>query len=120
MTDAGHYDLVVNLGHMETQDAVETIAMTASHKKFQPMTYSLNCMKNIALSSRIKAAISENDPTMEVKSDRGTVYVYARAFKRKNQAKLLAFKETIRQMEGVQHVEVYVKKEIFESKARGN
>ena len=120
ITDPGLYDLVVNLGHMESQDAVETIAMTASHKKFQPMTYSLNCMKNIALSSRIKAAFGEIDPKMEVKSDRGAVYVFAGALKRKQQSKLLAFKERIKQTDGVEHVEVYVKKEIFESKARGN
>ena len=123
ISDSSFYDLVVNIGHMgaeDAEDAVETIASTAKHKKFQPMTYSLNCMKNIALSCKIKAAFIDIDPKMEIKSEKGTVYVFTGAFKRKKQDRLIVFKQEIEKLEGVEHVEVYVKKEIFNSKARGH
>jgi cytidylate kinase len=123
ISDSSLYDLVINIGHMEAEDAedaTETIVIAAKHKKFQPMTYSLNCIQNIALSCRIKAKFIDIDPKMEIKSDRGTVYVFTNAFKHKKQDKLIAFKENILKAEGVEHVEIYVKKEIFESKARGH
>lgn len=123
IADSSLYDLVINVGHMaaeDAEDATETIAITAMHKKFQPMTYSLKCVKNIALSCRIKTTFIDIDPKMKVKSDRGTTYVFTNAFKHKKQDKLIAFKEDILKTEGVEHVEVYVKKEIFESKARGH
>ena len=123
ISDSSLYDLVVNIGHMgaeDAEDAVETIASTAKHKKFQPMTYSLNCMNNIALSCKIKAAFIDIDPKMEIKSEKGTVYVFTGAFKRKKQDRLIDFKQEIMKLEGVEHVEVYVEKEIFNSKARGH
>jgi len=123
ISDSSIYDLVVNIGHMgaeDTEDAVETIVGTAKHKKFKPMTYSLNCMKNIALSCKIKAAFCQIDPKMEVKSDRGTVYVFTGAFRRKKQDQLIDLKQQIMKLDGVEHAEVYVKKEIFDSKSRGH
>jgi hypothetical protein len=123
ISDSALYDLVVNIGHMgaeDAEDAIETITSTAKHKKFQPMTYSLNCMKNLALSCKIKATFIHTDPGMEVKSDKKTVYVFTPAFKRKKQEQLIELKHEVMKLDGVEHVEVYVKKEIFESKARGH
>ena len=104
----------------DSEDAIETITSTAKHKKFQPMTYSLNCMKNIALSCKIKATFIDTDPRMEVKSDKKTVYVFTPAFKRKKQQQLIELKQEIMKLDGVEHAEVYVRNEIFGSKARGH
>ena len=120
--DSNLYDLVINIGHMgvdDAEDAVETIATTAMHQKYQPMTYSLNCMKNIALSCRVKATYMNSYPKMEVKSHKGTVYVFTGASKRKKQDQLIELKQDIMKLAGVDHVEVYVEKEIFERKSRG-
>jgi len=116
VTNPMNYDLIINAGHLGTsdmQDAVETVINTARHKKYQPNTYSINCLKNIALSCRIKAALADRHPNIEVKSDKGNVYVLAKVIKRKNQEKALAFKQEILQIEGVEHVEVYGQKEAF-------
>ena len=123
ISDAALYDLVVNIGPMgdeDIQNAIETIAVTARQKKFEPMTYSINCIKNIALSGKVKAAFIDSHPKMEVRTDKGTVYLLAPALRRKNQKDILAFKNKIMEMEGVEHVEVYVKQEIFNDMARGN
>lgn len=116
------YDLIINVGHIgadDTEDAVETIIDTAGHMKFQPNTYSLNCLKNIALSCRVKAALVEKDANVEARSDKGNVFVYTKTMKRKNHAKGLAFKEEVMKIEGVQNVEVYSDKKSFLNFALG-
>lgn len=123
VTHPAFYDLVINVGHIgpdDAENAVETIVNTANHKKFQPNTYSINCMKNIALSCRIEAALIDRDPGVEVLSDKGTVYVYTKIMKRKNQKLGLAIKENIMQIDGVRHVEVYGDREKFTQCATGN
>jgi cytidylate kinase len=123
ITNPIFYDLIINVGHIgsdETDDAVETIVNTAGHKKYQPNTYSINCMKNIALSCRVEAALIDKDPGIEVISDKGNLFVYARALKRKSQKQALAFKEEIMNIDGVEHVEVYRDKENFNKCATGN
>ena len=123
ISDSALYDLVVNIGPMgdeDIKDAIETIAITARQKKFEPMTYSVNSLTNIALSCKVKAAFIDSHSKMEVRSDKGTVYLLVPALRRKNQKTILELKNKIMELEGVEHVEVYVKKEIFEDMARGN
>ena len=120
--DSSHYDLVINVGRMEaedTDDAIATIIGAAQHKKYQPMTYSLNCMKDIALSLQVKASFIDELPNLEIKSERGTVFLFSKMFKRKKQEQVLALKSEIMKIEGVKHIEMYSSKEVFENKARG-
>ncbi|MBL7207938.1 MAG: cytidylate kinase-like family protein, partial [Desulfobacterales bacterium] len=82
LTDPNLYDLVINIGHIQDDDvegALETIINTVKHKKFQPLTYSLRCMKNVAMSCRVRATLADIDSKMQVKSDEGTVYIYTKA-----------------------------------------
>lgn len=122
VTNPIFYDLIINVGHIgadDTEDAVDTIIDTAGHKKFHPNTYSINCLKNIALSCRVKATLVEKDAKIEVKSDKGNVFVYTKTMKRKNHNKGLAFKEEIMKIEGVAHVEVYSDKKSYLNFALG-
>jgi cytidylate kinase len=122
VTNPIFYDLIINVGHIwmdDTEDAVETVVDTAGHKKFHPNTYSTNCLKNIALSCRVKAALIDKDINVEVKSDKGNVFVYAKTMKRKNHKLILAFKEEIMKIEGVAHVEVYGDKKSYLNFALG-
>lgn len=122
VTNPIFYDLIINVGHIDAndiEDAVETIINTAGHKKFQPNTYSINCMKNIALSCRVRAALIDKDPGIEVKSHKGNVFVFTKTLKRKNQKQGLAYKEEIKKIDGVTHVEVYSERETFLNFAHG-
>jgi cytidylate kinase len=122
IADSSRYDLVINLGQMgadDTEDAIETILNTAQHKKFQPMTYSLNCMKDIALSLQVKASFSDLDPKMEIRSERGTVFLFSKTFKRKKKDLVLSFRSDVMKVEGVKNIEIYSNKEVFDNKARG-
>ncbi|MDL1963858.1 MAG: cytidylate kinase-like family protein [Deltaproteobacteria bacterium] len=122
LMDPNLYDLAINIGHIKSndvEDAIETIVSTVKHKKFQPMTYSLRCMKNIAISCRVRATLTDIDSKMQVKSDEGTVYIYTRAIKKKAQNKALEMKQKVMKIEGVKHVEVYVDYDLFSSVAHG-
>jgi len=122
VTNPIFYDLIINVGRIwldDTEDAVEMIVNTAGHKKFHPNTYSMNCLKNIALSCRVKAALIDKDVNVEVKSDKGNVFVYTKSMKRKNHKTRLAFKEEIMKIDGVENVEVYGDKKSFLNFALG-
>ncbi len=95
------------------EDAVETIINTVEHKKFQPMSYSLRCIKNIARSCRVRATLADIDSKMQVKSDDGTVFIYTRSIKKKAQNKALEMKQKVMKIEGVKHVEVYIDYDLF-------
>jgi len=116
VTDPNLYDLVINIGHIKDDDvegALETIISTVEHKKFQPMTYSLRCMKNVAMSCRVRATLADIDSKMQVKSDEGTIYIYTKAVKKKAQDKVLEMKQKVMKLEGVKHVEVYIDYDLF-------
>ena len=122
LTDPNLYDLSINIGHIkgdDVEDALETIISAVKHKKFQPMTYSLRCMKNIAMSCRVRATLADIDSKMQVKSDEGTVYIYTKAVKKKAQNKALEMKQKVMQLEGVKHVELYVDYDLFSTVAHG-
>ena len=122
ITDPNLYDLVINIGHIkgdDIEDALETIISTVEHKKFQPMTYSLRCMKNVARSCRVRATLADIDPKMQVKSDEGTIYIYTKAVKKKAQDKVLEMKQKVMRLEGVKHVEVYIDYDLFAKVSHG-
>jgi cytidylate kinase len=122
VTDPNLYDLVINIGHIkgdDVEDALETIIGTVEHKKFQPMTYSLRCMKNVAMSCRVRATLADIDSKMQVKSDEGTIYIYTKAVKKKAQDKVLEMKQKVMRLEGVKHVEVYIDYDLFAKVSHG-
>lgn len=122
ITDPNLYDLVINIGHIkgdDVEDALETIISTVEHKKFQPMTYSLRCMKNVAMSCRVRSTLADIDSKMQVKSDEGTVYIYTKAVKKKAQDKVLEMKQKAMRLEGVKHVEVYIDYDLFAKVSHG-
>ena len=122
LMESNLYDLAINIGHIKDDDvenALETIISAVKHKKFQPMTYSLKCMKNIAMSCRVRATLTDIDSKMQVKSDEGTVYIYTKAIKKKAQNKALEMKQKVMKIEGVKHVEVYVDYDLFSTVAHG-
>jgi len=98
VTNPNLYDIIINIGHIKDNDvevALETIISTVEHKKFQPMTYSLRCMKNVAISCRVRATLADIDSKMQVKSDEGTIYIYTKAVKKKAQNKVLEMKQKV-------------------------
>ncbi|MFO7737031.1 MAG: cytidylate kinase-like family protein [Desulfatiglandaceae bacterium] len=117
-TDPSHYDLVINLSQIDSAEAVKIIRETVSYPRFKPMTYSLHCMEDLALSSRVKALLWERFPGIRVRADRGTLVIETAALKREKEKKVNAIKELAGKIPGVEYVEVHIDNHIFRPVSR--
>ena len=106
--DPEFYDLVVDLTHQTLEEAAEAIARLARQKKFQPMTYSLDALADQELASRVRAALIDLDPEIQVRTNRGVVHVLTTGLKREEKKKAEAIKKRLADMPGVQRLEVQV------------
>jgi predicted TIM-barrel fold metal-dependent hydrolase len=93
--------------------------MTA-YRKFQPMTYSIKCLRNKELASRVRMALIERFPDVRVQADGSTIIVETKAIKREKQKKTEAIKELAGGVEGVGYVEVHVANDIFRQAAESS
>ena len=112
-TDPAQYDMVISLGQIEFDEAVNAIAETVSYRKFQPMTYSIKCLKDRALSTRVTVALMEKYPDVTVTAQGGTVVVRTKALNREKRKKVESIRALAGQIPGVAYVEVHVISNIF-------
>jgi hypothetical protein len=118
-TDASLYDLVINISQIDVQKAVDIITSTVKDKKFQPMTYSIRLLKNIELSSRVKASLIDIDPEITVRSEDGNVHVHTKALGKAMKKNVEIIKDRTEKLDGVKSVEVHMSEDLFESIAGG-
>ena len=107
MEDPNLYDLTLNLWQMDISEAGDIIINTLGQKRFEPMTYSMNCMCNLELACQVKTALVEKLGDVEVKSHDGAVYIYSKVFKKGGRKAAKEVKEDVMRMPGVNYVEVY-------------
>lgn len=116
-TDPSNYDMVISLAQIDPDEAVKTIVDTAGYRKFQPMTYSLKCLRDKELAGRVRVLLMERFPDVKVMADGGTVVVETKAVKREKRKRTEAIKELAGSVEGVSYVEVHVATDIFRQAA---
>jgi hypothetical protein len=116
-TDPSNYDVVLSLSQIDPDEAVKTIADMTADRKFQPMTYSIKCLVDKALASRVYMALIERLPDAVVRADSGTVVVETKAIDREKQKKTEMIKNLAGAVEGVGDVEVRVVNDIFRQAA---
>lgn len=102
------YDLVINMGQIDPDEAAKTIAGAAGYRKFQPMTYSVKSLSEIALAARVKAKLLASLADIRVQVRDGRVVVTTKALKRERQKKAAMIKEIAGAIEGVEFVEVHL------------
>ncbi len=117
-TDPALYDLVINLGQIDPDEAAATIAKAVGYRKFEPMTYSRKCLANLLLAAKVKTRLLETMSDIHVQSRDGRVVVTTKALKRDKQKKTLAIKELAGSVEGVDFVEVHINNDIFSEAAQ--
>lgn len=100
------YDLVINLGQIDPDEAVRTISGAVAYRKFQPMTYSIKSLAENAVAAKVKTKLLESMSDIRVQARDGKVVVTSKALKRERQKKAAAIKEIAGQVEGVDYVEV--------------
>jgi cytidylate kinase len=111
------YDFVISLSRISPDEAVRMIAETASYRKFKPMTYSVKCMRDKALASRVRSALLGHFPDATVEADGSAVVVKTAAVAREKGKKVKAIEKTARSIPGVGHVEVRVIEDIIREAA---
>jgi len=116
-TDPSNYDMVISMGQIDPDEAVKTIADMAGYRKFQPMTYSIKCLKDKELASRVRVVLMERFPDVRVLADGSTVVVETKAVKREKRKRTEAIKELAGGVEGVGYVEVHVANDILRQAA---
>jgi cytidylate kinase len=107
-TDPSQYDLVIGLSQIDQEEAVKIIKETVGYARFRAMTYSIQCMEDLALASKVRAMLLERFPDARVHADRGTLVIETLALKREKEKKTKAIKEIAGKIHGVQYVEVHV------------
>jgi cytidylate kinase len=107
-TDASLYDMVISLSQIDSNEAVKTITETARYPRFKPMTYSIKCMKDKELATRVRAVLMADYPDARVRADGTTVVVETNALKREKRKKAEKIKELAGRIPGVDYVEVHV------------
>ena len=107
-TDAALYDMVISLSQIDIHEAVGTIAETARYPRFRPMTYSIKCMKDKELATKVRGLLMAHYPDVRVRADGTTVVVETNALKREKRKRAEKIKELAGRIPGVDYVEVHV------------
>jgi cytidylate kinase len=117
--DAAMYDLVINLGQIDPDEAVSTITAAVAYRKFQPMTYSVKSLAESALAAKVKAKLLTTMTDIRVEARDGRVKVTTKALKRERQKKAAAIKEMAGTVDGVEFVEVHLINYVIREAAEG-
>jgi cytidylate kinase len=75
ITNPNFYDLVINLDQIGAAKAVDIIVNTIKSKRFQPMTYSINCLKDAELALTLKAKLLDIDPKIILTVKTGKIFI---------------------------------------------
>jgi cytidylate kinase len=80
--DPSRYDLVLNMGKMRRDAAKLLILEAAKFEEYQPTPASIQAFKNLALSSRVNAALvaspEMHGSSLEVRANDGQIYIKGR------------------------------------------
>ena len=102
------WDLVINLGQIDPDEAVRSISGAVTYRKFQPMTYSIKRMAESYMAAKVKTKLLESMNDIRVEATDSKVVVTSKALKRERNQKAAAIKEIAGQVEGVEYVEVHL------------
>ena len=108
VTDPSAYDLIIKLSQIDANRAGEIIKDTISDRRFQPMTYSIKRIRDVAMEKSAKALLIDRFPDVRVEALDGRIFVQTLALKRDKVKKAAAIKELAGQIQGVTYVEVRV------------
>jgi cytidylate kinase len=114
-TDPSQYDLVINLDQIDRNEAVATITGAMGYRKFQPVTYSIKSLKDLALAAKVKTTLLKSMNNIRVQAKDGTILVYTNVFKQKKIETVKKIKDLAGKIDGVDFVEVHVSKNLFGS-----
>ncbi len=106
--DASLYDLVIHIGKLSTDDAVDIICRAVQAQRFQTTPESQKEVEDLNCAARVKAALVNLVPGATVSAQEGTIYVDARATLTQEAQITDEIRELVQQIPGVKEVKVHV------------
>ncbi|MGC9196734.1 MAG: AAA family ATPase [Syntrophobacteraceae bacterium] len=77
-SDPSLYDIILNIGSLSLEDAVEIIAGATSLPCFQPTVESRKAMRRLHIAARLQVALMDDIPSVKVEAEKGKIVVTAR------------------------------------------
>jgi cytidylate kinase len=109
-----NFDLLVNASRMDVETACEVIEESIKHKRYQPMTYSINCLKNLSITSQVRSSLVDIDPNVEVVGESGNIWIQIKPPGLMKKRKLETVRQRATRVAGVKKVEIEVVDDIFD------
>jgi len=104
--DSGLYDLVIHIGRISVDDAVQIIAYTLRLPQFQTTPESQKALANLALAAEVKAALVNRKPDVEVMAQEGIVYILTTVGESQDPALILDLERIAKGVAGVKEVKL--------------
>jgi cytidylate kinase len=106
--DASLYDLVIHIGKISVDAAVDIICRTAQSEAFQTTPESQLALDNMTLAAKVRAKLVPVTPTATVTSKNGTVFVNVKASLNLEHEITGQIKDLVETVPGVQDVKVNI------------
>jgi cytidylate kinase len=106
--DASLYDLVIYIGKLSADDAVDIICRAVQSQRFKTTTESQKEVDDLALAARVKAELVNLVPGATVSAREGTIYVDARATLTQESQITDEIRSLVQKIPGVKEVRVHV------------
>lgn len=106
--DASLYDLVIHIGKLSADDAVDIICRAVQSQRFKATAESQKEVEDLALAARVKAELVNLVPGATVSAGEGTIYVDARATLTQEGQITDEIKALLQEIPGVKEVKVHV------------
>jgi cytidylate kinase len=107
--DPSLYDLVIHIGRMTTDDAVDVICKTVALDTFRTTPASQQAMEEIAIGAQVKAALMDLEPDVDVVASEGTVRIHTAALLVEGERLIKDIEAIAKSVDGVKEVLVGVK-----------
>jgi len=107
--DPSLYDLVVHVGKITVDDAVDMIAHAVRFPQFQTTPESRKALANLALAAEVKADLVNWKPDVEVTAEEGIVHIFLVAPESQQSALLRDLEKIARGVAGVKDVKFQVR-----------
>jgi hypothetical protein len=110
--DPANFDLMVDRATTSIEEAATLVAETALESRFKPVSFSLKQVRDLALASRVLAALVRDDSEVKVRADDGVIHIEAPDRGRASR-KAARFEERALAVPGVENVEVTMIEDVF-------
>jgi cytidylate kinase len=111
--DPDLYDLVIHIKKITTDDAVDIICHTVRLERFKTTPESQQTLNHLLTAARVKAALIDLKPDVEVFVRDGTVSIRARATEFQEDKLVHQMEEIAKGIQGVKNVEIHLKPQVF-------